>query len=258
MRQQFDALFTSDEDHAAAATHAIEDQATTLLDTTAPWVARIGGLRTNAASTKHVEQDEATELDEGDPTDLGARPGAEGAAAARQRPRRLLRDRSPARLVDLLRLGLGSARHAHLERASRPWSTTRCARSPRAKDLSTGAISSLTGGSYISKCDRPYRCSHAPALSCPSPHSFGSGVLCISSLSVMPLVAHNIARLRNVATRSISPENVDGGKGAGGRATQGTGSNAARNLGVGWKVSPSMIIGAGATFPMATIDGPGT
>jgi hypothetical protein len=74
----------------------------------------------------------------------------------------------------------------------------------------------------------------------------------------MPLVARNVARLRNVATRSISPENVDGGKGAGGRATQGTGYNAARDLGVGWKVSPSMIIGAGATFPMATIDGPGT
>jgi|SRR5512133_1299906 hypothetical protein len=135
MRQQFDALFTSDEDHAAAATHAIEDQATTLLDTTAPWVARIGGLRTNASTKSHVEQDEATELDEGDPTDLGARRGAEGAAAARQRPRRLLRDRSPARLVDLLRLGLGSARHAHLERARLGHGRLRVARARRGRRI---------------------------------------------------------------------------------------------------------------------------
>jgi len=74
----------------------------------------------------------------------------------------------------------------------------------------------------------------------------------------MPIQARDIARLRNVATRSISPENVDGAKGGGGRATNGTGSNASRDLGIGWKVSPSMTIGAGATLPMATIEGPGT
>jgi hypothetical protein len=74
----------------------------------------------------------------------------------------------------------------------------------------------------------------------------------------MPFDARDIARLRNVATRSISPENPDGAKGGGGRATQGTGAYAARDLGLGWKMSPSVIIGAGTTFPMATIDGPGT
>ena len=74
----------------------------------------------------------------------------------------------------------------------------------------------------------------------------------------MPLADHGIARLRNVTTRSISPENLDGGKGGGGRATEGTGAYAARDLGPGWKVSPSVIIGAGATLPMAAIDGPGT
>ncbi len=74
----------------------------------------------------------------------------------------------------------------------------------------------------------------------------------------MPFDARDIARLRNVTTRSISPENLDGAKGGGGRAIQGTGANAARDLGVGWKISPSMIIGPGATFPMAVIDGPGT
>ena len=74
----------------------------------------------------------------------------------------------------------------------------------------------------------------------------------------MPLADHGIARLRDVTTRSISPENLDGGKGGGGRASEGTGAYAARDLGPGWKVSPSVIIGAGATLPMAVIDGPGT
>jgi hypothetical protein len=74
----------------------------------------------------------------------------------------------------------------------------------------------------------------------------------------MPFDARHIARMRNVATRSISPENFDGSKGGGGRATQGTGANAARDLGVGWKISPSVSIDSGASFSMATIDGPGT
>ena len=74
----------------------------------------------------------------------------------------------------------------------------------------------------------------------------------------MPFEARDIARLRNRTTRSISPENFDGAKAGGGRATEGTGANAGRELGVGWKISPSVIISAGTTFPMATIDGPGT
>jgi hypothetical protein len=76
-------------------------------------------------------------------------------------------------------------------------------------------------------------------------------------VATMPLDARSIARLRNVTTRSISPENLDGAKSGGGRASEGTGANAARDLGVGWKISPSVIIGSGATLPMATIDGPG-
>ena len=74
----------------------------------------------------------------------------------------------------------------------------------------------------------------------------------------MPLAGHGIARLRNVTTRSISPENLDGGKGGGGRASEGTGAYAARDLGPGWKVSPSVIIAAGTTLPMGVIEGPGT
>ena len=38
-----------------------------------PWVARVRGLRANASTCSHAELDEATELDEGDPVDLGAR-----------------------------------------------------------------------------------------------------------------------------------------------------------------------------------------
>jgi homocysteine S-methyltransferase len=47
-----------------------------VLDRAAPWVARIGGLRTNASTMSHAELDEATELDDGDPVDLGARHAA--------------------------------------------------------------------------------------------------------------------------------------------------------------------------------------
>ena len=41
-----------------------------------PWRERIRGLRANASSKSHAELDEATELDEGDPADLGARHAA--------------------------------------------------------------------------------------------------------------------------------------------------------------------------------------
>ena len=44
-----------------------------VLEHGAPWVERIRGLRANASTKSHAELDEATELDEGDPADLGAR-----------------------------------------------------------------------------------------------------------------------------------------------------------------------------------------
>ena len=47
-----------------------------VLDPAAPWVVRIGGLRTNASTMSHAELDEATELDDGDPDDLAARHAA--------------------------------------------------------------------------------------------------------------------------------------------------------------------------------------
>ncbi|MEX1018733.1 MAG: glycoside hydrolase family 172 protein [Litorilinea sp.] len=67
----------------------------------------------------------------------------------------------------------------------------------------------------------------------------------------------NLARLSNAQTRSISAENFDGKKGAGGMATAGTGAVAARELGQGWKVSPSIHIGGLETVTLAEIDGPG-
>ncbi|MBS1810567.1 MAG: DUF2961 domain-containing protein [Acidobacteria bacterium] len=68
---------------------------------------------------------------------------------------------------------------------------------------------------------------------------------------------HNLFRTSDAETRSISPENFTGEKGKGGMATEGTGKSPARNLGQGWKVSPSVRIKAGTTFTMAEITGAG-
>ncbi len=63
----------------------------------------------------------------------------------------------------------------------------------------------------------------------------------------------NLSRLSKAKTRSISPENFNGEKGKGGMATQGSASHNARDLGQGWKVSPSVKIKAGETFTLADI-----
>jgi len=67
----------------------------------------------------------------------------------------------------------------------------------------------------------------------------------------------SLSQLSHAKTRSISPENLTGEKGRGGMATEGTGANAARGLGRGWKVSPSVRIKPGETFVMADIQGQG-
>jgi hypothetical protein len=64
-------------------------------------------------------------------------------------------------------------------------------------------------------------------------------------------------RLSGAKTRSISPENFNGAKGQGGRATTGTGAAAARDLGPGWKISPSVKVASKQTFTLAEIEGPG-
>lgn len=63
--------------------------------------------------------------------------------------------------------------------------------------------------------------------------------------------------LTDAESRSISPENFRGEPGKGGMATAGTGAECARELGQGWKVSPSVVIHPGETFEMANIQGPG-
>jgi hypothetical protein len=67
----------------------------------------------------------------------------------------------------------------------------------------------------------------------------------------------DLYRLSNAKTRSISPENLTGAKGQGGMATKGTASEAARDLGQGWKVNPFVIIEPGATFTLGEITGSG-
>ena len=67
----------------------------------------------------------------------------------------------------------------------------------------------------------------------------------------------DLSRLSRAKSRSISPENFTGEKGGGGRATTGTGERAARDLGQGWKVSPSVKIVPQQVFTLAEIEGPG-
>src|SRR5690349_1470864 len=67
----------------------------------------------------------------------------------------------------------------------------------------------------------------------------------------------NLSRLSHAKTRSISPENFTGEKGKGGMATTGTGAQAGRDLGQGWKISPSVNIEAKRSFTLAEIQGSG-
>lgn len=93
-----------------------------------------------------------------------------------------------------------------------------------------------------------------------------TGLLCFSAGYVfsqnkfdgLSVNMENIYRVSDAQTRSISPENFTGEKGKGGMATTGTGESAARDLGKGWKISPSVVIKAHTTFTIADIDGPGS
>jgi len=78
-----------------------------------------------------------------------------------------------------------------------------------------------------------------------------------SSFNGLSMGMGNLSRLSKAKTRSISPENFTGEKGKAGMATEGTGARAARDLGRGWKISPSVRIKAGETFTVAEINGSG-
>ncbi len=79
----------------------------------------------------------------------------------------------------------------------------------------------------------------------------------MQELNGLNLGLGNLWRLSQARSRSISPENFTGAKGQAGMATEGTGANPARDLGQGWKVSPSIAIRPGATVTLADICGPG-
>jgi hypothetical protein len=75
-----------------------------------------------------------------------------------------------------------------------------------------------------------------------------------------------LSRLSDAQTRSISPENFTGAKGRGGMADpekqkgqRNVANNAlqARELGIGWKVNPYILIEPGETFTIAEIEGSG-
>lgn len=65
--------------------------------------------------------------------------------------------------------------------------------------------------------------------------------------------------LNNTKTFSVCPENPTGGKGCGAMADlpDGSASDAARDLGKGWKVNPFYKIAAGQTLVLADIQGMG-
>ena len=79
----------------------------------------------------------------------------------------------------------------------------------------------------------------------------------MNSFHGLGLGPHNLSWLSDAQSRSISAENRTGEKGKGGMATEGTGASCARDLGQGWKVSPSLAVPAGETVTLADIAGPG-
>ncbi|MFY0762282.1 glycoside hydrolase family 172 protein [Metabacillus dongyingensis] len=79
----------------------------------------------------------------------------------------------------------------------------------------------------------------------------------MTEYNVLGLGLGNLSRLSKAKTRSISAENFTGEKGKGGMATEGTGKECARDLGVGWKVSPSVKIPKKGTFTLGEIEGSG-
>lgn len=79
----------------------------------------------------------------------------------------------------------------------------------------------------------------------------------MSKFDGMSVDMSNLHLLSDARTRSISAENFTGEKGKAGMATEGTGASCARDLGRGWKISPSIHVQPKSTFTLADIKGPG-
>lgn len=67
----------------------------------------------------------------------------------------------------------------------------------------------------------------------------------------------NLFLSSNFVSRSISAENPTGEKNMGARAKEGVASHAARDLGLGWKVNPYIILKPNEETVLADIEGPG-
>lgn len=67
----------------------------------------------------------------------------------------------------------------------------------------------------------------------------------------------NLSELSHAQTREITAENPTGEKGKGGMATEGLNAKAARDLGQGWKVSPTIEIQPHQVYVLADIHGSG-
>ncbi len=61
----------------------------------------------------------------------------------------------------------------------------------------------------------------------------------------------------NKVSKTISPENLTGEKGSACKATTGTGMDQARELGQGWKISPSLLYKSHETITIAEVKGEG-
>jgi len=85
----------------------------------------------------------------------------------------------------------------------------------------------------------------------------GDGMNAQESFNGLGMNLGNLARLSHARTRSISAENLNGEKGKGGMATDGTGANAARDLGRTWKINPCVRIKSKETYTVANINGEG-
>ena len=75
----------------------------------------------------------------------------------------------------------------------------------------------------------------------------------------------NLSLLSDARSRSVSPENFTGEKGKGGMSdpaskgqrNKANSADAARDLGIGWKINPFIIINGGETITIAEIEGSG-
>ena len=87
-----------------------------------------------------------------------------------------------------------------------------------------------------------------------------SATACLLSAVAMPTVGSpldNLAQRSDAVSRSISAENFTGEPGKGGMSTDGAAAEAARDLGVGWKVSPYILIQPKKTFTLCDIKASG-